>query len=219
MNVRRVAPIRSSAKCPRFTRLSRFNWRRYRNRLLGFIRKTLGAGKSRFYDEDDLVQITFENFFDGVSDGRIDDWARRDPWPLLAVIARRKMVDCYHYEHRRKRGGGLVKNESSLPRTNGADAENSLSQLVVDPASPAADVAWDEQYGKLLEKLNDASLRRVATLKVDGYKNEEIAELMNCSRATVCRRLSTIRELWRDDFRDQLNGSERTRGSQQFRAG
>jgi DNA-directed RNA polymerase specialized sigma24 family protein len=71
----------------------------------------------------------------------------------------------------------------------------------------------------LLEKLNDASLRRVATLKVDGYKNEEIAELMNCSRATVCRRLSTIRELWRDDFRDQLNGSERTRGSQQFRAG
>jgi RNA polymerase sigma factor (sigma-70 family) len=219
MNVHRIAPICSSAKCPRFTRLSRFNWRRYRIRLLGFIRKTLGAGKSRFYDEDDLVQITFENFFDGVSDGKIDDWGRRDPWPLLAVIARRKMVDCFHYEHRRKRGGGRVKNESSLPRKSGAAAESSLSQLVVDPNSPATDVAWEEQYGKLLDKLNDASLRRVATLKVDGYKNEEIAELMNCSRATVCRRLSTIRELWRDDFQDQLDGGDRRRRSQQRFAG
>lgn len=211
MNVRRIASICSSAKCPRFTRLSRFNWDRYRSRLLGFVRKTLGAGKSRFYDEDDLVQITFENFFNGIADGRIDDWGRRDPWPLLAVIARRKMVDCYHYEHRRKRGNGRVQNESSLPRTNGHASESPLSQLVVDRTSPATDFVWEERYGKLLDKLNDKSLRRVAALKIDGYKNEEIAELMNCSRATVCRRLSTIRRLWQDDFKEELASSRSRR--------
>lgn len=219
MNVRRLAPVLSSAKCPRFTRLTRFNWKRYRARLLGFIRKTLGVGKSRFYDEDDLVQITFENFFNGIVDGRIDDWGRRDPWPLLAVIARRKMVDCFHYEHRRKRGNGRVQNESSLPRTNGSAAERPLSQLVVDPATPMADVIWEERYGRLLDKLNDASLRRVAVLKVDGYKNEEIAELMNCSRATVCRRLSTIRNLWRDDFKDELECRPRSRRRERRQAG
>jgi RNA polymerase sigma factor (sigma-70 family) len=218
MNVRRIAPVLSSAKCPRFTRLTRFNWRRYRTRLLGFVRKTLGAGKSRFYDEDDLVQITFENFFDGIADGRIDDWGRRDPWPLLAVIARRKMVDCFHYEHRRKRGGGRVQNESSLPRTNGDASDNALSNLVVDPVSPAADVVWHERYGNLLDKLNDSSLRRVAALKVDGYKNEEIAEMLNCSRATVCRRLSTIRELWRDDFKEELASPARSRRRQRASA-
>ena len=119
------------------------------------------------------------------------------------------MIDCFHYQNRQKRGGGRVKNESSLAKRNGDATERPLTQLVVDPASPTSEVAWEERYEQLLRKLNSATLREIAILKIDGYTNEEIAAETNCSRATVCRKLSAIRRIWHTDFEQQLSAPVR----------
>jgi len=204
MKIKSIAPARSSAKCPRFNQLSRFNWKRYRARLLGLFRKKMGAKRRRYYDEEDLVQVTLANYFYGVANGQIDSWQERDPWPLLAVIARRKMIDFHHYENRRKRGGGRVESESALKSNNGDATDAGLSQWGVDSSSPASRVDWEEQFELLLSKLNDPMLRCVAKYKLDGHTNQEIASLLQCSRATVARKLSAIRNIWQNDFVEEL---------------
>jgi DNA-directed RNA polymerase specialized sigma24 family protein len=59
----------------------------------------------------------------------------------------------------------------------------------------AAEVA--EGYSRLLDLLGDDRLRRIANWKLEGYTNEEIAERVPCSVATVERKLRRIRRAWR----------------------
>jgi DNA-directed RNA polymerase specialized sigma24 family protein len=49
----------------------------------------------------------------------------------------------------------------------------------------------------LLERLADATLRRIAAWKLEGYSSEEIAERLGCGRRTVDRKLGVIRSIWR----------------------
>jgi DNA-directed RNA polymerase specialized sigma24 family protein len=56
-----------------------------------------------------------------------------------------------------------------------------------------------EECARRLNSLPDASLRQVALLKMEGYRNEEIAERLGCGLRTVTRRLEVIRRAWRDE--------------------
>ena len=53
-----------------------------------------------------------------------------------------------------------------------------------------------EQSERLLSQL-DETQRRVATLKMAGFQNSEIAETLEVSISTVERKLSLIRDVWR----------------------
>jgi DNA-directed RNA polymerase specialized sigma24 family protein len=46
-----------------------------------------------------------------------------------------------------------------------------------------------EQYLHLLGRLGNETLRRIATRKLEGYANEEIAARLGCGRRTVERKL------------------------------
>lgn len=54
-----------------------------------------------------------------------------------------------------------------------------------------------EQSELLLSQL-DETQRRVATLKMAGFQNSEIAESLDVSISTVERKLSLIRDVWRE---------------------
>jgi DNA-directed RNA polymerase specialized sigma24 family protein len=56
-----------------------------------------------------------------------------------------------------------------------------------------------EECARLLNALPDASLRQVAILKMEGYRNEEIAGRLGCSLQTVARRLKVIRRAWQEE--------------------
>jgi hypothetical protein len=55
---------------------------------------------------------------------------------------------------------------------------------------------WAEEYGWLLGRLGDGTLRQVAELKVQGYKVEEIAERLGLARQTIHRKIDLIRKVW-----------------------
>ena len=44
-----------------------------------------------------------------------------------------------------------------------------------------------EEYRKLLDRLGDDVLRKVAILRVEGFTTDAIAEQMGCARRTVAR--------------------------------
>jgi RNA polymerase sigma factor (sigma-70 family) len=176
-------------------------WERYHRRLVTLARQKLQAAR-RAADEEDVVQNAFHSFFQGVARGRFPQLHDRDNlWKLLVVITARKAIDQIAHERRKRRGGGTVRNEPGIsPGGAGAD-EAAIEQVVGEEPTPefAAQVA--EQYRRLLDLLDDDSLRRVAVGKMEGFTNDEIAAQLDCSLRTVARKLDTIRVIWGGESR------------------
>jgi IS30 family transposase len=54
---------------------------------------------------------------------------------------------------------------------------------------------WAEEYRKLLDRLGDETLRKVAELRVQGYRIDEIAEQLGRARGAINRKLRRIRDI------------------------
>ena len=76
------------------------------------------------------------------------------------------------------------------------DLERFLSR---EPA-PEMAAEMEEQYRRLLERLADAELQRIALWKVEGLTNVEIAQKLGCVVRSVERKLKRIRILWEEDL-------------------
>jgi len=63
--------------------------------------------------------------------------------------------------------------------------------------TPEFAVAVAEQCELLLQALPKDQLRTIALSKMEGYTNQQIAEMLNCSVATVERKLALIRATWK----------------------
>jgi DNA-directed RNA polymerase specialized sigma24 family protein len=180
-------------------------WENYCRRLVALARKRLGGAARRAADEEDVALSAFASFCRAAEQGRfprLDD--RTDLWQLLVVLTSRKAADAVAREGRRKRGGGKVRGESVVGEAGG------LGRVADDGPTPefAAEVA--EECGRLLGLLGDETLRRVATLKLEGYANEEVAKELGCSLATVERKLRRIRHAWEGQ---RAAGGENVRGA------
>lgn len=175
-------------------------WERYYRQLVALARKKLRSTRGRSADEEDVVQNAFHSFFRAVDQGRFPQLDDRDSlWRLLVVITANKALRQLAYDHRKKRGGGGTSSSSMGIYKIGPDDEAALTQFVGSEPTPefAAQVA--DEYGRLLDLLGDESLRRVAVWKMEGYSNDEIAEMLACSRRTVARKLDSIRILWSEE--------------------
>jgi DNA-directed RNA polymerase specialized sigma24 family protein len=54
-----------------------------------------------------------------------------------------------------------------------------------------------EQFQRLLDLLDDETLRQIALWRLQGNTTDEIACRLGCARRTVANRLRLIRERWR----------------------
>jgi RNA polymerase sigma factor (sigma-70 family) len=172
-------------------------WERYHRQLVTLARRKLQSSPRRGADEEDVVQSAFHSFFQGVANGRFPQLNDRDNlWRLLVVITARKALDQLDREHAKRRGGGTVGGESRISPIDGGEA--GIQAVVGDEPTPefAAQVA--EEYDRLLDALDDDTLRRVAVWKMEGFTNDEIAGKLNCSLRTVNRKLDTIRIIWNE---------------------
>jgi DNA-directed RNA polymerase specialized sigma24 family protein len=165
-------------------------WGRYFQRLVELARAHLRQTPRRAIDEEDVAVSVFDSFFRRAERrqfSRLDD--RDDLWQLLYVLTVRKAANLAHHEHRQRRGGGKVVAISDL---DGFDAE------LIAAAEPSPELAAEvaEQCQKLLESLEDETLRLVARWKMEGYTNAEIGRRIGCIEQTVERKLRTIRRIW-----------------------
>ena len=96
----------------------------------------------------------------------------------------------------KRRGGGTAQGESRISPGGPGWDEAAIERVVGEEPTPefAAQVA--EEYQRLLDRLGDDTLRRVAVWKMEGLTNGEVAGKLGCSRRTVARKLETIRIIW-----------------------
>jgi len=93
-------------------------------------------------------------------------------------------------------GLGRVHGESVLAPGGPAWAEEGLAQ--VNLARPRPGVRCDDGRGvqPAAGQLDD-DLRAVTVAKMEDYTNQEIAQKLDCSAATIERRLRLVRSVWK----------------------
>jgi DNA-directed RNA polymerase specialized sigma24 family protein len=171
-------------------------WNRFHANLLKIARRRLTGASRRVADEEDLVAVAFESFFQRIQNGQFPDLrGRAELWALLVTITDRKAVNCVRRHMSVKRGSGKVLGESTL----GARCEHGREAVLarIDGGAPPPDRL--ASVSELLERLDD-DLRRIVFLKRDGFTNEEIAQRVNRSVATIERRLRLLRDEWTEEL-------------------
>lgn len=167
-------------------------WQRFHLSLLDVARRRLHGAARRVVDEEDLVSTAFASFFRRARDGQFPQLAgRAQLWALLVAITDRKAVNSLRQYLSAKRGGGKVLEEADFHRSDQGRAEDVLSRVACSEPSPEVSALVTE----LIDRLDD-NLRQIVSLKLDGCTNEEIAQRLNRSLATVERRLRLLRDEW-----------------------
>jgi DNA-directed RNA polymerase specialized sigma24 family protein len=165
-------------------------WEAYFRRLVGLARARLHDSPRRIADEEDVALSAFDSFCRGAQAGRFPRLADRDDlWQILVLITVRKSIDLRHYEGRPSRGMGKVRSLTELSWAQ-------LEAMGGDEPTPEVAAQLAEEYRRLLAQLGDRTLQRVATYKLEGYTNHEIAARLGCITRTVERKLARIRAIW-----------------------
>jgi RNA polymerase sigma factor (sigma-70 family) len=173
-------------------------WNRFHANLMKIARRRLSASARRATDEEDLVAIAFESFFERFREGQFPDLrGRAELWSLLVTITDRKAVNHVRQHFSAKRGSGRVVAESALGRRaeSGASATSLQARVDVDAPQPDRVASLAELFDRL-----DADLRRIVLMKRDGFTNEEISRRVNRSVATIERRLRLLRDEWMEEL-------------------
>ena len=68
-----------------------------------------------------------------------------------------------------------------------------------DEPTPAFAAQVAEECQRLLDRLGDETLRRIAVWKMEGFTNDEIAGQLDCSPRTVTLKLQAIRIIWSEE--------------------
>jgi DNA-directed RNA polymerase specialized sigma24 family protein len=174
-------------------------WQRYFRLLVVRARVALAGAPRRAADEEDVALSAFHSFCRGVERGRfprLDD--RDDLWHILLMLTARKAGHLVRDEVRARRGGGRVRVEADL-HCDRDDGGSPLARVLGTEPSPELAAQVAEEYRRLLDKLADANLRAIAVWEMEGHTVDEIARLLNRSPRTVARKLTVIRDLWREE--------------------
>jgi DNA-directed RNA polymerase specialized sigma24 family protein len=174
-------------------------WERYFQRLAALARKQLRDLPRRAVDEEDVVLSALDSFFRDARAGHFPLLTDRNSlWPLLVKITARKSCNERKHQRAKKRGGGRVRGESAFARCDQSD-EAAIAQVVGETPTPEFVLEVTEECHRLLDLLDDESLRRIASLKLAGYTNSEIAQQLAVVERTVERKLGRIRQQWSEE--------------------
>jgi DNA-directed RNA polymerase specialized sigma24 family protein len=164
-----------------------------------FARDSLRGPPRGEADEEDVAVSAFHSLCQGAARGRFPGLQdRNNLWTLLVTITAQKALDHRRREGRLKRRGGRTR--AATGSSPGASEADALAQVAGREPSPEFAAQMAEQYRHLLDRLGDDTLRRVASWKMEGYTNEEIARGLDCGLRTVERKLGVIRAAWIDDL-------------------
>jgi RNA polymerase sigma factor (sigma-70 family) len=172
-------------------------WERYFGRLVELAHQRLRHRTVGGADAEDVALSAFASFCQGVGRGRFPRLQDRDDlWQVLLMLLRQKAVNLLQHETRQKRGGGQVQHFSALSAGDSDSSTYPGGDWLASEPSPALAAEVAEECRRLLNRLGDDELRAIAVWKMEGYANEEIATRLECSLATVERRLNRIRKIW-----------------------
>lgn len=174
-------------------------WERYFQRLQKLAARKLGNAARRIADEEDVAIGVMDALYRGAAEGRFAQLENRDDlWSLLVAITGKKAVDQVRRQTSQKRGGTSLRGESVFFQKDANDL--GMEQVLADEPTPEFLHLMDEQNQRLMDLLQDDTLKEIARRRMAGYSNEEIAEATGISLRSVVRKLGVIREVWAEEL-------------------
>lgn len=172
-------------------------WREYYEKLVRLVRRRIGGNSLRVVDEEDIALSALNSFYDGVQAGRFPQLDDRDNlWKILVVIACRKTSAQRDRQFAQRRGAGEARGESFFANPEVDEGGRGIEQVMGREPTPEVAATVAETFQELFAALPDDLQRAIATHKMDGFSNEEIAVKLGCSLRTVERKLEQIRDRW-----------------------
>ena len=165
-------------------------WQEYFSKLVELARQKLIKRERLIADEEDIALSAFKSFCAGVEKGRfpqLDD--RDDLWKILVSITLRKTIKVIRDSNRLKRGG-------QWKQISGDSDYDIIQQIASPEIDPEMATHLTEQFENLLAQLESKELIELATLKMEGYTNAEIAARWNKAERTIERKLAIVRQIW-----------------------
>ncbi len=169
-------------------------WNAYFDRLVHLAHGRLQVKHRKVSDAEDIALSAFHSFCRGVENKKFPALSdSHGLWRLLVSITIHKLLHVVRDENRLKRGG-------QFHELNGFDSSSdsiaAVNQIVSREPSPEFAVEVAEQYQEMMLSLDDDELVQLATWKMEGYSNDEIAKKLNRATRTVERKLQLIRKIW-----------------------
>ena len=180
---------------------ARLLWRRYYRELVELARARLGQTPRRIADEEDIALSVLRDLCEGAARGQFAAVVnRRELWQLLATITVRKVINQQRLLKKQKRGGGRVRGDSVLKVNDGDGWGAGFDEILGDAATPEVLAIAVEEYQRLMRALDDDRLRTIAQRKLEGHRNEDIADALGLACRSIERKLQRIRQLWESEL-------------------
>jgi DNA-directed RNA polymerase specialized sigma24 family protein len=120
-----------------------------------------------------------------------------DHWKLLVAITARKACKQRRRHYADKRGGGALRSESVFLRPDGGEEHHEgVGQVLGQEPTPELADMKAEDCRRMLNSLDDETLRHLTLFTLEGYDTQEIAEKLGCVRRSVERNPERIPEKW-----------------------
>src|SRR4051812_33155391 len=181
---------------------ARLLWQRYYRELVELARARLGQTPRRIADEGDVALSVLRCLCGGAARGQFAAVVnRQELWQLLATITVRKVIDHQRLLKKQKRGGGRVRGDSVLEASSDGDGGGAgFDEILGDAATPEVLAIAVEEYQRLMRALDDDRLRTIAQFKLEGHRNEEIADRLGLACRSIERKLQRIRQIWEGEM-------------------
>ncbi len=172
-------------------------WERYFDRLVKSAGWKMRDMARRVADEEDIALSVFHSLYQGGKAGRFEQLQNRDDlWRLLIAITNHKIVDQVRRQTSQKRGAGDERGESVFQKLAEDGQQAGFEMFADTDPTPEFLLSLEEEHRRLLTQLRDDTLRTIASLKLEGYTNEEMAQQLGISVRTIERKSKLIREKW-----------------------
>ncbi|MEL7496531.1 MAG: ECF-type sigma factor [Planctomycetota bacterium] len=172
-------------------------WEHFSARLHQSARNSLRAKTKRVYDEEDAVLSMFQSLCRGLAEGRFPDLHDRDSlWHLMLVMTGRKISNRHRHDQRQRRDDRRTLTDSVFSESHLDQGQQLGDGLLSREPTPEFIAELHETSERLFAAIDQPDLKEIALLRVEGYNDSEIADRLDCSRRTVQRRLTMIRQLW-----------------------
>ncbi len=172
-------------------------WAHFAARLHQLARKRMRAKTKRVYDEEDVVQSMFHSVCRGLAEGRFPDLQDRDSlWRLMLVITGQKISNRHRFDQQKRRDVRRNLTDSIFSESQTDLGPRLGTELISREPTPEFVAEFQETSDRLFDALEETDLQEIAMLRMEGYKDTEIADRLDCSQRTVQRRLTMIRQIW-----------------------
>lgn len=163
-------------------------WNHYFGRVLRLARTRMFTIQGAVYDEEDAALSAMNSLFRGIREQRFPELHdRHNLWRLLTLITRRKLRAQWRKETA----------DCRRPSEGEADVEAvDIKAIISREPSPDFVAEMMNETERLLDSLEDESLRRIAVMRMDGFTHDEIANRLGCATRTVRRKVDRIRDIW-----------------------